>query len=135
MSKTCINCAPNGIMIMKSRMCVNWIAANATSVPRSRPGVRGWCCACAGMKGGALAIFLKSQPSRFGAASVRLASAHVLAEQAEKLFCAAALIALQVADDDQLTRGIAAGQPQISQRVAIVGQPHELGQQRYSKTR
>src|SRR5688572_29377419 len=52
----------------------------------------------------------------------------MLAEHGEKLFGAAALIALEMADDDEFAGRRAAGEPEIGEGVAVLRHAVDLGE-------
>src|SRR5687768_12160012 len=81
------------------------------------------------MKGGEFIVLAKAQPSRRLSRGLNLTATDMLAEQRQELLRTAALIALQVADNHQLTCWFAPSQPKIGEGVAVVRQPRELGQQ------
>ena len=54
--------------------------------------------------------------------------ADMLAQEREKLFGATALISLEVPDYDQFASRLAAGQAQVNERAAVVGQAGQLRQ-------
>src|ERR1019366_2696474 len=106
-------------------MCVNWTAASASSVARSRAGVSAWWWPEADMKSRALALFPKAQRSGGGWPG---RATGVFAQHSEELFGAAALVALEVTDNGDFAGGCGAGEVQVSKGVTVVRQARDFGQ-------
>ena len=65
---------------------------------------------------------------------MRMIGADVLAQDLEKLFSSAALVALHVPNYDELTFGSASGKSQVGERVSIFRQLIDLGKDGYPST-